>query len=104
MSTIERNHSNTEYILYAASSWTDNSQYLAAHSSQNNYQEETLNKKIGFSKSFVKFVETNNKLFLFQNEYSYDVDDGEKDRDILVGLYAKPLHWFKINNTIKLFY
>jgi hypothetical protein len=23
-------------------------------------------------------------LFLFQNENSYDIDDGEKDRDILV--------------------
>ena len=36
------------------------------------------------SKSFVKFVEANDRLFLFQNELSYDIDDGEKDRDILV--------------------
>ena len=74
----------SDYVLYAASSWTDNGQYLAAHSSQNSYQEDNLSKKIGVSKSFVRFVEANNRLFLFQNEYSYDVDDGEKDRDILI--------------------
>jgi hypothetical protein len=95
-----------ETIIYSASSWTDNSQYLSAHSSKYMYQEDNLSKKIGgrirteqffllmlicfkvffysVSKSFVRFLEANEKLFLFQNEYSYDVDDGEKDRDILV--------------------
>jgi hypothetical protein len=73
-------------ILYAASSWTDNSQFLSAHVSRNNYQDENLNKKIGVSKSFVRFIESpdRNRLLLFQNENSYDIDDGEKDRDILV--------------------
>ena len=73
-----------EYVLYAASSWTDSSQYLAAHYSEHYYQENDLSKKIGASKSFVRFVEDNNRLFLFQNEFSYDIDDGEKDRDILI--------------------
>ena len=73
-----------EYVLYAASSWTDSSQYLAMHFSDHYYQESDLSKKIGVSKSFVRFVEENNRLFLFQNEYSYDIDDGEKDRDILI--------------------
>lgn len=36
-----------DYVLYAASSWSINSQYLAAHSSKNMYQEEFSNKKIG---------------------------------------------------------
>lgn len=73
-----------QHILYAASSWTDTSQYLAAHLSENNYQDDTSNKKIGVSKSFVRFLESNDRLFLFQNELSYDIDDGERDRDILV--------------------
>jgi hypothetical protein len=60
-------------------------QFLSAHLSHNYYQDDSLIKKIGASKSFVRFLEpTENKLLLFQNEYSYDVDDGEKDRDILV--------------------
>jgi hypothetical protein len=54
------------------------------HFSDHYYQESDLSKKIGVSKSFVRFVEENNRLFLFQNEYSYDIDDGEKDRDILI--------------------
>ena len=37
----------TDYVLYVASSWTDTSQYLAAHSSHYNYQEANVNKKIG---------------------------------------------------------
>jgi hypothetical protein len=77
-----------QYVLYAASSLTDNSQYLAAHTSNLLYQDDFVSKKIGVSKSFVRFVESKNKLFLFQNEHSYDVDDGEKDRDILVSLRA----------------
>ena len=77
-------NASDEFVLYAASSWTDSSQYLAAHYSEHYYQENDLSKKIGVSKSFVRFVEDNNRLFLFQNEFSYDVDDGEKDRDILI--------------------
>ena len=45
-----------EYVLYAASSWTENSQYLAAHTSRNNYQENDFFKKIGG---------LNNRNFLF---------------------------------------
>jgi hypothetical protein len=73
-------------IIYAAASWTDNSQFLSAHVSRNSYQDEAMSKKIGASKSFVRFIESTdrNRLFLFQNENSYDIDDGEKDRDILV--------------------
>jgi hypothetical protein len=73
-----------EFVLYAASSWTDTSQYLGGHLSDNNYQDDSLNKKIGVSKSFVRFLEAGERLFLFQNELSYDVDDGESDRDILI--------------------
>ncbi|CAF0882629.1 unnamed protein product [Brachionus calyciflorus] len=76
--------SSIEYVMYTASSWTENSQYLAAHSSRNNYQEYNLFKKIGASKSFVRFLENDNKLFLFHNELSFEIDEGETDRDILV--------------------
>lgn len=89
--------SSSSDILYAASSWTEHSQYLSVHLSHNSYMDDTLlSKKIGVSKSFVRFLDPSasswdsssssgsNKLFLFQNEFSYDFDDGEKDRDILV--------------------
>ena len=84
LSSSNKANSSSEYVLYAASSWTDSSQYLAAHYSDQYYQDSELSKKIGFSKSFVRFVEEKNRLFLFQNEFSYDIDDGEKDRDILI--------------------
>lgn len=39
--------SNSNRILYTASSWTDNTQYLAAYSSFNNYQTAKPFKMIG---------------------------------------------------------
>lgn len=48
LSTVNTSNSTEQdYVLYSASSWTDNSQYLAAHTSQTNYQDDSLNKKIG---------------------------------------------------------
>lgn len=44
---LTSNSSNSNRILYTASSWTDNTQYLAAYSSANNYQIAKPFKMIG---------------------------------------------------------
>ncbi|RMZ96318.1 semaphorin-1A-like isoform X1, partial [Brachionus plicatilis] len=73
-----------EYVLYTASSWSENSQFLSAYTSRNDYQQTSLFKKIGATRDFVRFLENDGKLFLFQNEKSFEIDEGERDRDILI--------------------
>lgn len=44
---LTTNGNDSNQILYTASSWTDNSQYLASYSSLNNYQNAQPFKMIG---------------------------------------------------------